>query len=50
MWGPEGIHIPDGHPAPVQHGRRLRRAAADRQHPDQNGIPTVSLFVWEDVG
>ena len=34
----KGLYFPDGNPASVQHGRRLRRAAAHRQHPDQNGM------------
>lgn len=38
--GLEGIHIPDGDPAAVQHRRRLHCAAADGQHSDQNGIPS----------
>lgn len=33
----KGVHLPDGDPASVQHGGRLRCAAADRQHADQNG-------------
>lgn len=35
--GPLGIHIPDGNFAAVQHRRCLHRAAADRQHSNQNG-------------
>jgi len=37
MWGLKGIHLPDGDPASVQHGGRLRGAAVDRQHSNQNG-------------
>lgn len=35
--GRAGVDVPDGHPAAVQHGGRLRGAAADGQHADQNG-------------
>lgn len=31
-----GFHLPDGHPAAVQHRGQLHRPAADRQHADQN--------------
>lgn len=48
MWCvPAGLHLPDGHPAPVQHREQLHRPATGRQHTDQNSeCSAIALYLY----